>query len=1147
MALATANDIQEIYIAYYGRPADPAGLDYWLDRVNTDHEGDLTAIIEAFGASAEATELFGDRTSAESVTALYQQLFGRDPEATGLQFYVDGLAAGTYTLVSIAKNILDGATTGDDATVVANRTTVANNFTAELRVDGTYAGDDAAAVARAFLATVDKTTASKTAALADLSATLADVAAGAAAVENNLTTAAETVTGTAGRDVFYGDISSLSSVRTLNTNDSIAGGDGADAAYFDVSGSFGGFNTAGAMTGVETVTFTNTGSIARTVNMTGFSGVEKIVLENGTGITNLEDIPAAGITLRVDGQAGALTASFEAEAVEEDDDSVTIELASSAITSLTMADVEAVTVKNLGTGTSSISLASTSFEELTTTGAGSLTVTASGTSLTEIDGSGRTGTTTYSSVGAAVATIVGGTGNDSITSTTGTSGTLSSVETGAGVDTVTVSVSALRANATVDGGDGNDTLVLTSGASGTFQLSLSDVENLQVGALTGDLVFDGTNVDGLNQLILTASSTTADVTLANIAEDDFTVQLKDALSGAGKTVTVDNEGTLSITRTATSTTAKTGIAAVTDVVATAADAVELTLNAYTGYSGTITAADALSVIVTQTAASLNSTGTASASSSGFSGKVVAASAEEFNVTAAGLLSGSLDLESATSGTITSTSTLDSNSMTLDTPDLEALTLTVGNTFTVTNTDVASLQQLTATATKGTLTLGAFAALNQATVTGTGTTTALSMGNLGASTLDYALNLDVIGFKGGATIGTVNGAANVDLDLSAATGAKTVGTIGATTGTVTVDLSGGTGAISFGAITAAAGAVRMDLSNTSGAITSGAISGTAVTIDLSGTTGTFNGGSAYGVSAKTSLNFEGQDTKANLVNLTATGTSVTATLNGGILTDTFSVTSQTTTTSITVTGAMEIEASGGSDTLTITHSYSGTAANSVNVSGVTGAEKITLTGSNTTGTTFTGSAGKDSITAGDGNDTISGGAGADTIQGGVGSDSMTGGSGNDAFVYNGTANETGVVTLSAAVTVGTTFSIGTSGYDVITDFATGDAVVLGSNYDTPTTVITATAGTLTTTQIDYFDTRDSTYAMAVLRGDYASGVFTTSASGADSIVLFDQATAASGVVQFVLLVGYAGATADDDGTVSVTDGGTSYTGLIGGGA
>ena len=69
------SQVQKIYVAYYGRPADPAGLSYWGSRLDAAG-GNLSSIINAFGTSSESTALYtGD--NAAKVTAIYQQLFNR--------------------------------------------------------------------------------------------------------------------------------------------------------------------------------------------------------------------------------------------------------------------------------------------------------------------------------------------------------------------------------------------------------------------------------------------------------------------------------------------------------------------------------------------------------------------------------------------------------------------------------------------------------------------------------------------------------------------------------------------------------------------------------------------------------------------------------------------------------------------------------------------------------------------------------------------------------------------------------------------------------------------------------------------------------------------------------------------------------------
>ena len=50
--------VQKIFIAFYQRPADPAGLKYWADRVDVAG-GKIESVIDAFATSAEAKALYG--------------------------------------------------------------------------------------------------------------------------------------------------------------------------------------------------------------------------------------------------------------------------------------------------------------------------------------------------------------------------------------------------------------------------------------------------------------------------------------------------------------------------------------------------------------------------------------------------------------------------------------------------------------------------------------------------------------------------------------------------------------------------------------------------------------------------------------------------------------------------------------------------------------------------------------------------------------------------------------------------------------------------------------------------------------------------------------------------------------------------------
>lgn len=143
--------IQKLYIAYYGRPADAAGRDYWANEMDKAG-GSLNGIIDAFATAPEAQALYGSGTTVnERITVLYQNILGRSPEPEGLAYWAGEVAAGRLSLGNAALSILNGVPPNStDAALINNRLAVANTFTAQVN-DQNYGGDAAAAIARTFL------------------------------------------------------------------------------------------------------------------------------------------------------------------------------------------------------------------------------------------------------------------------------------------------------------------------------------------------------------------------------------------------------------------------------------------------------------------------------------------------------------------------------------------------------------------------------------------------------------------------------------------------------------------------------------------------------------------------------------------------------------------------------------------------------------------------------------------------------------------------------------------------------------------------------------------------------------------------------------------------------------------------------------
>lgn len=161
MAVTTAQ-VQELYVAYLGRAADKAGLDYWMAELNAEP---AVLTLENLRANfvteqQEYADIYGGLSREETVIQIYNNLFGRAPDAAGLSYWTTGEGAGVNA-DQLLVAFINGAAAAD-AQVVTNKALVANIYT---EVAGsTFSLADASAA----IANVDGTTASVSAAIAAL-------------------------------------------------------------------------------------------------------------------------------------------------------------------------------------------------------------------------------------------------------------------------------------------------------------------------------------------------------------------------------------------------------------------------------------------------------------------------------------------------------------------------------------------------------------------------------------------------------------------------------------------------------------------------------------------------------------------------------------------------------------------------------------------------------------------------------------------------------------------------------------------------------------------------------------------------------------------------------------------------------------------
>jgi hypothetical protein len=164
--------VQQFYISYFGRPADPLGLRNFTEQLSAmqaplDLGGVLTAmktnpglktLINSFGTSDESTLLYGSDIIGFT-SAIYTNVLNRAPDFDGLMFWAGEIQAGRLSKSAAALSIAEGAMTraGDDAKILSIKNIISTKLTNSLDTSTellAYVGNSAAVVARSLLMTV---------------------------------------------------------------------------------------------------------------------------------------------------------------------------------------------------------------------------------------------------------------------------------------------------------------------------------------------------------------------------------------------------------------------------------------------------------------------------------------------------------------------------------------------------------------------------------------------------------------------------------------------------------------------------------------------------------------------------------------------------------------------------------------------------------------------------------------------------------------------------------------------------------------------------------------------------------------------------------------------------------------------------------
>jgi len=505
MANATSTQLQELYVAYFGRAADPTGLDYWTEKGIS--QADFAASMYA---QAEFKDNYGSKSVEAQVNQIYKNLFDREADVTGLTYWTQQINLGNLKVAEIATHLIwaaqNNSGSADDKTALTNRTDAAVAYTAKVKsstanilayqpttTDPWVAGANITAGVT-FLSGIDKDTAHTAAGIDASIATFSSTVATAGKSFVLTTTSAGASEGGAGNDTWQ----ALDNALALY---SVDGSSGTDTLTATLSG-----NDSYSVANVENLTFKV--SSASTVDMTDFSGEETVTVQGSANTTLNNNAAATTYTTKLTGTATLDIALSDATGTA---DSVGLTLDGSSSTGVTTIDgVETITVTSTDNA-DSLSIDGNALATLNIKGSGDATfVLPVGTLITTVDASTATGDLTIELPANEVA-FTGGTGDD----------------------TITMSSASLTDKDSVDGGAGTDTLALTAsgaayGSVATDKtLSVSNVETLDLatGAESNAIDFDlFTTPAAFTTIASTSSIDTADITLTDVQTDTVTIR-----------------------------------------------------------------------------------------------------------------------------------------------------------------------------------------------------------------------------------------------------------------------------------------------------------------------------------------------------------------------------------------------------------------------------------------------------------------------------------------------------------------------------------------------------------------------------------------------------------------------------------------------
>jgi len=562
MSTLTATQLQQQYIAYFGRPGDPAGIKYWLS--SSSGISSAREFADKIYAQDEyKSSTVGTKSTEAQVNSLYLNLFGREADAAGLIYWTGQIEAGTLTLSNIAYDLIAAAnnpvagneTQGAvDATALSNKTAAAEAFTADVEASTSailayqpessspWVTGSAFASGKTFLAGITTTAHSDTGIdSAVTSMVSANTSAGStvAGSTSKFTTGTDALVGGEGSDSYNGVLTGDAETgTTIAPGDTIDGKGGTDTVSIAVAGTLEADYTLSAVTtdNVEKVVLSNfqtDNSYDVIIDAALFDSALTTVGNSSSSATG--DTQFSGLKEFVDAEltngAGDLALTYNSTVIEGTADTQNLTVSNLTGGTFTADGAETIAITSGLVKSKGIAIASNALKKVTVAGSTDLTI-ATALNFASNGTAAKPG---------AVVDASAFTGKLAITTT---ANEILDIKGGSGADTFTLG--SITKNDTIDGGDGSDTLSVPAAAFTTEFTKVTNVEKISIqDTITGFSIDASKFPSGTVEITSSVKDTTANndttTTISNLVNETV------VLTRAGFDTDVDGGAAFTLT------------------------------------------------------------------------------------------------------------------------------------------------------------------------------------------------------------------------------------------------------------------------------------------------------------------------------------------------------------------------------------------------------------------------------------------------------------------------------------------------------------------------------------------------------------------------------------------------------------------------